>query len=87
MMSAQMQAGGVVVDVGGITKPATAKAIVDMARKYVATMNLVGKPAKHVHLRRDQYAALMGAVVKNREATDPVVVGLRLDQVPLEVLS
>jgi hypothetical protein len=47
-------------------------------------MNLVGKPVRCVHLRRDQYIALMDAVVSKREKTDPIVVGLTLNSIPLE---
>lgn len=86
-MSAQMQDGGVVVDVGGITKPAAAKTIVALARKYIATMNLIGKPARHVHLRRDQFGVLMDAVQKTREKADPAVVGLRIDEIPVECVQ
>lgn len=84
MTSAGMIDGGVTIDVGGITKPAAAKAIVALAVKYVAAMNLVGKPVRCVHLRRDQCIALMDAVVSKREKTDPIVVGLTLNSIPLE---
>lgn len=71
-------------DVGGMDKPLAVKKVRERAQKYIATMELLGKPASRVVLSVADYNALLGAVVKGRDKSLPPITELAIGKVRIE---
>lgn len=82
-----MTDGGVVIECGGLLKPANARAVIVRAKEYIETMNLLRKPVARVVLARTDYDRVFTAMTKDRDDKAPEICGLTLQGVRLERMA